>query len=488
MRPQVIIDCGRVISAILVTAERQLVPCSQEIRQVATRHLSADVLFDPRASEHPDFVWEEALEMIAKSTPRTFFQRAQRAGLRRPWDPRATADVLRLASPITVLSSAAALADRNAAPALPAVTSALLDALLEPAFAFVADRRIEPADLDPVIVVPAHASRAACLLLEKVIRRRGFTNVTIIRREIAAAMALIEDAPAECIVIDAGGDDLHVHRIAIEADDQIRRFRTVVSATARDLGWSYWSAEIASALNQAPSAAFERRLLALLTGSPESLGGSFTYAALQSVLDDAWIAARSRELRERLREPLERVGAVGRTVICTGEIFAIDAVHETFGVVNSAGALLFDRSVRGVASALLWLHGGDSRRLAISRGGTLRLDSGRGDTVELLAATQLPEAGEVCHVTADFRFAGDAIATSFLLNLQWGSDDAPEGNATLCAVPLELRADARDGIRLTVKLRRSRTGRRLSGSVEARMWSDVVAGHARFAEQLEVMK
>jgi len=166
MRPQLIVDCGHVLSALLVTADGQFVPCSQEIRQVATRHASTGILFDPRIAEHPDFVWDEALETLAKATPRNLFQRARRVGLRRPWDPQAVPEALQLASPIDVLSSAAALADRNA-DALPAVAFALLDALLDPLFAFVADRRIAPTDVEPVVVLPAHASRPARVVLEK---------------------------------------------------------------------------------------------------------------------------------------------------------------------------------------------------------------------------------------------------------------------------------------------------------------------------------
>jgi hypothetical protein len=485
MTPQLIIDFGRVLSALLVTDDGQFVPCSQEIRQIATRHVSTGVLFDPRISEAPDFAWDEALETLGKATPRNLFQRARHIGLRRPWDPQANAGtLLQLASPIEVLSSAAALADRNAATALPAIASALVDALLEPAFAFLADRHMAMSDVAPVVILPAYASRPARIVLEKLFRRRGFRRLTIVRREIAAAMALVEEAPMDCLVLDAA-DDLHVHlhRVRVEDRDGVRLFHTAATTTIRGFAWNHWSSRIAAALQTNASAVFERALLALLTGSPESLPPQVTHGALASVLDDAWTAARAAEVRAALHEPLEQ-----HRILFAGEIFALDAVRKAFGAPNALNAPVLDHSVRGVALALRWLHGGDARQLAIARGGTLRVDTGDGEAVEILASSQLPLPGEVCHVAADFHFAGDAGGTAFLLNLLWGIDSVPRGNATLCALPLELPRDGGGTLRLTVRLRRSRSGRRLSGTVEARMDGDVVAARAQFAEELEVTR
>jgi len=482
MRPQLIVDCGHVLSALLVTADGQFVPCSQEIRQVATRHASTGILFDPRIAEHPDFVWDEALETLAKATPRNLFQRARRVGLRRPWDPQAVPEALQLASPIDVLSSAAALADRNA-DALPAVAFALLDALLDPLFAFVADRRIAPTDVEPVVVLPAHASRPARVVLEKLFRRRGFRRLTIMRREIAAAMAFVEDAPAACVVVDAAGDDLHVHQVSIDGENGQRFFRTVSSATVCDRGWSYWSGRVAAALNTPGSSEFERGLLALLTGSPESLPARVTHGAVQAALDEAWIASSAAEVREAMGDARN-----GQPVVFIGEIFALDAVRKAFGENRVLGVPVLDQTVRGVALATRWLCDDESRQLVIARGGTLRVDTGLGEAVEILTGAQLPAAGESCHLAADFRLAGDAAANIFLLNLLWGADRAPRGNATVCALPLELRRDAGDTLHLIVKLRRSRGGQWLTGTVEARTADDVVAARAQFTEELEVMR
>jgi hypothetical protein len=484
MRPHLIIDLGRVLSALLVTADGQFVPCSQDIRQIATRHVSTGVLFDPRISEDADFVWDEALEALGKATPRNLFQRVRRIGLRRPWDPQAAADtLLQLASPIEVLSSASALADRNAAAVLPAVAFALLDALLEPVFTFVTDRHILASGVEPVVIVPAHASRAARLVLEKLFRRRGFRRLTIVRREIAAAMALVEKAPAQCVVVDAADDDLHVHRVTIEDRDDGRLFHTAASTSIHGLGWSHWSTCIAAALQTHSSASFERGLLALLTGSPESLPSRLTHGALASVLDDTWLAARTAEVRAALREALD-----SPCVLFSGEIFALEIVRKAFGASNAVGEPVLDHAVRGVARAVCWLHGDGSRQLTIASGGTLRVDAGNGETVELLAPAQLPPAGETCHLATEFRLAGEPGGTAFLLNLLWGTDRVPGGNATVCALPLDLGRDGGGTLRLAVTLRRTRSGRRLSGTVEARMQGGVAAARAQFAEELEVTR
>jgi hypothetical protein len=478
MKPQLIIDCGgRVLSALLVTADGELVPWSQDIRNVATRHVSADVLFDPHAAEHPDFSWEESLETLSRATSANFFQRARRIGLRRPWDAQSSAEALRLTSPLAVLSSAGALADRVAGKALPHAATAMFGALLDPMFAFLADRQLAAAGVEIVLILAAHTGRKSRSLLRHLLRRRGFRHPTIVRREIAAAMAL---APGtECVVVDASDDDLHLHRVSLEGDDAEKRFRTVSATTVRGFGWSRWVSSIAAALGVPPSSEFDRTMAALLTGSPESLEPQVTRAGLLAALDDSWVHARRSELGQIL--------PISTQVIFTGGIFVLDAARRVFDDTGTWSAPVLDHSVRAVASALLWLRAGPERRLVLSAGGTLRVNSFHGDAIALVPQTQLPAPGEACHVEANFRFAGEA-GKSFLLHLLWGADGAPEGNATLCAVPLQLRRDCGEELRLSVHLRRSRSGSRLSGRVEARMPSDVVAARARFAEELEVRR
>ncbi len=478
MRPQLIIDCGgRVLSALLVTADGELVPCSQEIRQVATRHVSADILFEPRIAEDREFIWEDALETVSKAGAHNFFQRARRIGLRRPWDPQALADALQITSPLSVLSSPAALADRVVGAALPGIGLALLDALLDPMFAFIAEREIAPNDVDSVVVLPAQTGRHARLVLQKLFRHRGFRRVTTVRREAAAAMALVGQAPCECVVVETSETDLHFHRVVIGGDADERRFQTAASVTLTGFGWNHWSSRIAEALRTTPCAAFERSLTALLTGSPDSLSSRITHGALQSVLDDTWIAAH--DMSDRLREPLARLDGEGLPLIFAGEIFTLDAVRRVFGGC-AADAPILDQIVRNVALAV-------RSPLVLASGGSLRVNTFHGEAIELLAQAQLPASGEACHVEIDFRVAGDAAAGKvFLIHLLWGADRAPEGNATLCALPLELRGHGE--VRLAVDVRRSRNGRRLHGTVEARMPRDVVVAHARFGEELEVAR
>lgn len=481
MKAELIIDCGgRVLSALLVTADEQLVPWSQDIRNVATRHVSADVLFDPQATEHPDFSWEESLEMLSRATPANFFQRARRIGLRRPWDPQASAEALQLASPLAVLSSAGALADRVAGKALPQAAMAMLGALLEPVFTFLADRHLAAAGVEPLVVLPAHTGRKARSLLKHLFRKRGFRRLTIIRREIAAAMARIHEPDAEYTVVDASDDDLHLHRVVVEGGATEKRFRTASSTTVRGFGWSRWAAHIAAVLGVPASSALDRTLTALLTGSPESLEPRITRAALQTALDDPWVSARRSELAQVLPP-------IAAPMIFVGEIFVLDAVRRLFHDAPSLSAPVLDHSVRAVASAMLWRRAEPERRLMLTANGTLRVNTFHGDAVALLPQCQLPAPGEACHVETDFRFAGGA-GKSFLVHLLWGADGAPEGNATLCALPLELRHDRGNELRLSVHLRRSSSGSRLSGRVEARMPRDVVAARAQFAEELEVRR
>lgn len=476
MKPQLVIDYGaRVVTAALITSDGQLVPCSQEIRSIAARHVSSDVLFEPRVCEEREFLWEDALESLSKATARTFFTRARRVGLRRPWDALATADALQLASPLVVLSSAAALVDPIAGPALPRVAMVLVDAVLDPIFAFVAERQLAFDEVEPIVIVSAQTGRSARVLLEKLFRRRGFRRLTILRREIASAMALLDEPPCDCLVVDASDDDVHLYRVSTEAEDNERRFRTIESTTLRGLGWSHWAARIAEALHVPPSASFERALTALLSGSPDAVESTLSHTALRNALDDAWIASH--------RKPIE----TDLPMLFAGEIFAIDAVRKIFGAIAEPDAPILEQRVQSVASASRWLREDSSRRLVIAPAASLRMQTYRGEAIELVPHAQLPAPGETSHAEARFRFAGDDGGHPFLMHLLWGTDRAPEGNATLCAVPLALHRQHDDTLHLSVRMRRSVSGRVITGSVEARSQSNLVA-RARFTEELEVRR
>ena len=486
MRAQLIIDCGgRVLTALLITPDGQILPVSQEIRNVATRHVSMDVLFDPRVTEHPDFVWEDALDSLAKARPRDLFLRARRVGVRRPWDGHASADALRLAPPLAVLSSPAALADRAAAGALPRFSLALIDALLEPAFAFATDRKLAPGETDAILVVPSSTGRTARNGLQKLVRRRGFRRASMVRREIAAALTLLEDSCTECVVVDATNDDLQVHRISFGGASE-RTVRTVQSSTLRGMGWTHWVSRVAAATGASASASFDRALVALLTGSPESLPSPLTHAALHAALDDAWVDVERRSWGGTLREQYEAIGAGDAPTLFVGEIFALDGVRRVFDGSPAPHDGIGVAS-KGVAHAARWLASDPGRTLVLESGGSLRLDTLRGEAVELLSPGQMPAPGESCCVERTFRFAGEQTnGTAFLVHLLWGTDVLPEGNATLAAVPLDLQQQAGDELRLTVHIRRSRSGALLSGAAEARAGGNAVT--AQFTHDLEVRR
>ncbi|HEY0373093.1 MAG TPA: hypothetical protein VGD79_13900 [Thermoanaerobaculia bacterium] len=481
MRAHLIIDCGgRVLTALLIQPDGSIVPVSQEVRGVATRYVSMDVLFDPRLTEGPEFVWEDAFESLERARPRDFFRRARRVGMWRPWDGTAPAGALRLAPPLDVLSSAVALADRSCAEALPRFSLALLDALLEPAFAFAAERRLAPADVDVTLVIPSRAGRAARIGLQKLVRRRGFARASIVRRELAVALSLLDASTRECVVIDATGEDLHVHRVMLDASGMMRAAQ---SSTLRGFGWSHWVTRIATALGGTASRSFDRSLVALLTGSPESLPSTITHTELHAALGDRWVEAERNAWSERLRATLETVAAGNVPLLFAGEVFALDAVRRVFGGSPSSGDGI-DIAVRGVAQALA---GDPPRTLLLGSAGSLRLDSLRGEALELLSPDQLPAPGESCHVERTFRFAGEPSAGSaFLFHLLWGADPATEGNATLAAVPLALNQQEDGELHVTVHLRRSRSGALMSGTAEAKTGRG--AAKAQFTHDLEVRR
>ncbi|HEX7679978.1 MAG TPA: hypothetical protein VF713_17750 [Thermoanaerobaculia bacterium] len=505
MRAQLIVDCGsRIVSALIVTADGVLLPCSQEIRQTAMRHVAAEIAFDRRVTEHADFLWDDAIEVLAKAQPHQFFQRARRIGLRRAWDADLAAGALHLASPLAVLSSAVALTDPAVEPALSAAGTALLDAMLDPVFAFAGARKLVPADLDAVVIVPAQAGRLARAALQKIFRRRGFRQLTLVSREIAAAMALVDTPATECVVWDVSDQGLHLHRVALDREGNERRLATIASTTLRALSWNEWVQRIAAALREASErqqlaapalSMVDRALTAFLTGAPPNPSCPLHHELLQRVLGDEWRARHGTELAPRMRDALAGVGG-GAPMILIGGICGIEAIRsliiDAAGVdesVPSSDVPVLDRLVRGVAAGTLWLRGDASRRLVVRPTGGLRLNTLRGETVEILGNEQLPAAGENCHVRTRLAFRGSTDAASpFLVHLLWGADQAPEGNATLCAMRLDHARGGDGTLHVGVHLRCSRGGRRLNGTVDVRAGS-AAAGtvRSRFTHELPAL-
>ncbi len=479
---QLILDYGsRILTALLVRPDGELLPCSEEIRDVTVRHVPSELFVDPRAAEERGFSWEDALEAAGTASPRNFFQRARRLGIRRLWELEAEAPALQLASPFALLSSAAALTDRELGGVLPGIAATLLRAQLEPLFAFITGHGIAVAEVQPIVILPAHAGRRGRMVLQAVLRRRGFARPVIVRRELAAAMSLLDSAPCECRVWDITDDDLHLHTVAIERAGDERRLRTTRSQTLRGFGRAYFTQQIAASLS-ASASAVDRSLTSLLTRVAEP-PLRITHGVLQDALGQEWERERVAEIAAALPAGDER-----SRIVVTGDLCALEPVRNVFASLGAAGdsvVPVLDRLVRNTAAAILWQRGSRGRRLAMPPSGSLRINGFSGEALELLTAAQLPGAGEDAHFSSDFRIAGDGADRSFLLHVVWGTDAAPEGNATLCAAALDRQAVPADesSLRLVVRLRRSSDGRRLRGCVNARINGSDAASRVAFTEE-----
>jgi hypothetical protein len=500
MRPYLIVDfSARTLCALAITPDFRVLPLSQEIHQVVTRYFSSELLLDPRLTDDPEFPWEEAFESLTTTGARGFFSRARRLGLWRPWDRVAPANAVRLDSALALLSSPAALVDPLVRPVLPGAAILLLDALLDPVFSSFSELGFASRAAAAFAVVPVATGRHARLALHKVFRRRGFPGLTILPRPLAAAMALVEEPAAEALVWDVTGDDLSLHRVKVEPVENGRRFQTVAARTARGLGWPFWVRQIGAALGahgripQPPGpllTALDRALTGLLSGSPEAseLPASpplrLTCALLQEVFDGERLVQLSAELRRLLGPQLAALGAGGLPVILLGAVCG----HEPFQtlVLSLLGGSqplpvaqkpALERAVRGVAAALLWLGDDPGRSVTVLPAGGLRLNTLGDEACELLACGQLPGPGEPCHLQQRLRITGGREKDrTFLVHLLWGADPSPQGNASLCAMPVDRELDGNGTFRLALRLQRSRNGRWLSGAIEVGPESGTPAG------------
>ncbi len=494
MRPQLVIEVGdRTLSSLLITPVGQVLPCSEEIHGIATRYLSSEIFFDPRQSVDPDFIWEEAAEALAKATSRNFFQRARRLGLRRPWDPQPSSDWLRLPSPLAVLSAPAALTDTATRPVLAAVSIILLEALLDPIFAFVSQRGFAVKETEVFVVIPSYIGQRARLSLHRVFRRRGFSRLTLVNREIAAAMTLLdEDVPA-VVVLDVASDGIHLHHVRLEGTGPLRQVRTLALRTVRGFGWSHWIQQMVAALralhlSPAPlgslSSDLDRALMGLILGNPAApdlppLSPSLRLSRelLQEILGTEQLLRWTTELRCNLEPALAGIDAVGLPMILLGTLSGLEPLEQI--LLSSAGGAqplaiaqvpVLERASRGVTQALLWLRRDIERRVETPPSGSLRVDTLSGEALEMLPATRLPDPGEECYMRQSFRLADNGVAgVPFFLRLLWGSDSSPHGNAVFCALPVEVDSVASKEriFSLSIRLRRSNGGHRLSGDIEA---------------------
>lgn len=490
MRPQLIVDfSARTLCALVVTGDGQVVLLSQELHQVVTRTFPFELLLDPRPTDDPDFPWEEVLPPIAAAGARGFFARARRLGLTRTGERVAGVESVPLDSPLAVLSAPAALVDPVASPLLPGVALLLLEALLEPVFSSLAESGLASRGAVACAIVPATLGRHARLALHRVFRHRGFPHLTILPREVAAAMAMVGEPDADHLVWDATGHDLSLHRVRIEEVENGRRFHTAASRTAKGLGWPFWVLQAGLALaaqGHIPnppgslSTALDRALFALWSGSPEASELPtrpplrLTQALLQEAFDRERTASLGAELHSLVQPQLAALEAGDLPGILLGPACG----HEPFqGLVLSllgqsqplpvAQKPALERAARGVAAALLWRREEPGRVLEISSSASLRLNTLDDEACELLPFHQLPLPGEICQLQLPLRIAGRrAKGSAFLAHLLWGADPSARGNATLCALSVPLEGDGEGAVWLALRLRRSAGGRWLRGVVE----------------------
>lgn len=501
VRPLLIVDLSqRALSALVVTPEGEVLPASPEVRNVATRVLSVDILYDPRRLHDPDLDWEEALEALSRSTPRNLFERARRIGLIRPWDRRSHDDLLRLASPLAVLSTPEARLDLELRPVLSAVAVALLGALLDPLFSSLAQLRLTLRQAEALMILPAEFGRGARLALHRVCRRRGLRRLFFLSRELAAAMARVE-SPGEYQVWDVAGDDLRLHHVTVEtdeADEARRRLRTVATRTVQGLGWPHWVREVAAALHlkgllaavPTPTvlAALDGALASLLGGMPGTLDLPtqpvlrLNHGVLEEALGGGWSAAQVAVLAPAVAPALAALVPAGAppTQLCgLGTACGLTAVEQTLAALAggtfvplAAGAPAPERLVRGVATGVLWRRAHPARCIEAVAGGSLRLDSLSGEACEILPASHLPRPGAACSLRRRFVISGASgeKAPSLLVHLLWGADAAPDGNSSLCALslgPVAASAAPERALWLALHLSRSASGRQLRTTFEA---------------------
>jgi hypothetical protein len=487
--PHLVVDCGdRTFVALVVEEDGRLSFCSHQVRQVVTRYLSADIVWDPAACEGPEFSWDEVAEGLARPSPRSFFERSRRLGLRRLWDGSLAAGGLLLPSPLAVLSTPAASLENAESSALGAAAITLLEALLRPMFASLAGRRLSNG-LAVTVIVPSHAGRLARLALRKVFRRQGLCRLRFLAREVAAAMALVGEPYRECLVVEPSASDLHLYRVGLATADAECRVQTLAASTVSGLGWNDFVRRIAATLEVPPRepgalfSAVDRGLAALVDGAlppvelPTSPPSLLTHASLADLCERLHSADGLGEPRARLRGVLRGMKAEGLPTLLLGSLCAAGAVQATIhglvgGEVPPAVSRMpvLERPARGLASAMRWQREAPGRSVTALPSGALRLDTLGGATHEILAARHLPEPGEERALWRRFRLAAAPDARELVVHLLWGMDGSPAGNSSLCALPVTVVAGAEPAeLRLGLRLRRSRRGRRLEGLVEVRL-------------------
>jgi hypothetical protein len=506
MRPHLIVDFrSRSLFALVVTADGRSWPCSHEVNGRATRYVSSELLLDSWASgERPRHgrKRQAGLLDLAANQQHDLAGCARGQGLLRPWEIPPGTETLAIRHPLLALSSIEAMVDEAQQKSLRTAAFALMTILLEPVFRSVSLYEIEPSKTLAVAIVPAPIGRRAGLILHKIFRDRGFRRLILLPREVAAVMASEEASPSGNLILDVEEDDLQLHNVTLEADEHLRRYRVASSRTLRGLGWSFLVEQLADALRATgrlpgPKGVVTSRLDRALTGLaggpyPAEVSGEtplqLTYGLLDEALQGDVGSALSRELQDRLRPMTQELGNSGCPLVVLGPAAGIRQVEailrQALGACSSQGVFpkpALERCARGVAAMLDWLQEDPRRHVTVRTAASLRVNTLRGESLELIPAAALPrEPGTRRLVRQTLAVQGQTrVGDTLVINLLWGCNLDPASNTSICALPLEIRRqdlEQRPTLRLTLDLQRGRTGRRLTGTARASLGISTVSG------------
>jgi hypothetical protein len=494
MSPCLIIDFRRhSLFALLVTAAGEVVPCTQELGGVVTRSFSADFLFAPGVTERGDFDWETLAEVFPSGTQRPSAKLARRLGVLRPWDRLPDGQTVVLQPPLEVLSSAAlAGSDPAQRRDLFAAAAALAGEQLSPVFESLARRGLSPRDVAAVAIVPASTGRRAALLLHMLFRREGCRRLALLRRETAAALALLDEgSPTGNLIVDLEDEALHLHRVTLMSRPDAVSVRCLGSRSLRGVGRRQLVQRLGTALagagrlppgTHAASAALDRAFLGLCGGPyPAEVPGEpplrLTQGLFAELLAQGAGADLAADLERQLRPCVAALfggeAASATPLVALGSAFAVSEIEVL--VARAAGGEapasvartpVRERCARGVAALLLRLAGGRPPKLEISDSAGVRIDDLRGGSIELLPAATLPQAPSGAgtfrqRLRVESAPEAAEVGGQLLVNLLWGCNPDPGYAAPLGSLVLEtgdMKRSLQPHLSLELRLKRNRQG------------------------------
>jgi hypothetical protein len=237
----------------------------------------------------------------------------------------------------------------------------------------------------------------------------------------------------------------------------------------------------------------DRAWVGLLGGPyPAELAGEpllrLTYSLIEEIIEKKLSPELTPDLEAVMRPALARLAWSGGPAVtlgaaCSGaQNLLLGAA--TAGQPDSVSQIpVLERCARGVAATLLWLAEDPKRTIKIDRGGGLRINTLRGEALEILSADDLPqEPGEsrrirrILHVDA-----ASATSNPLTVELSWGFCCEAAGNSLASVLALDEAAswDSPRTVELTMEIRRARLQPMWSGSAQASAGENPVAGPLR---------